>query len=758
MPGSGGTTQFRIGEWLFEPQLNRLSRDDRQVELEPLASRLLEHMASRPEYVFSADELVDAVWDGRIVSDNPIYKLVATLRRSLDDDTTQPQYIETIRKRGYRLIAPVTVIESELSAPATEPESTRFKPSWIAAAGLVLAAVLWVLTQVPQDGVDAVSAEPPVIAVLPFEDMSEDGDQSYLGRGIAEEIIHALTEQRRYGVVGRTSSFAVASQTGDIRRIGDLLGANYVVEGSVRKDGDALRITAQLIEADSGLHAWSGNFDRPFEEILDVQSDIARMVLFSVADSIDADPVASLPRTAQTDRMDAYRAYLVGRNWLSQRGSVAAAEAEKAFLDALSMDNDLVQAMEGLVEAQFVLNFHGVKSSNEAYELAEVYAERAFALSPNRAEVHAALGRLAELGGRQGEAEQAYRTALEFDPRNIESLGALAWLLHTQLRFEEAVAVFDRALAVEPASPLLSVAAGMNTEYTGDYACAGKLYQRAVDIAPGMMNTQFGIGAYLWRAHGDLENAAMRMQRAVEIDTTGAIPPAMLALIYLDAGDPEAASEWLVKPGERGYQAYWTALARLAYGVYTDATESASSAASLIASYGPDPVALRYLRDQAIASGAPYRAIALYPDALRGESIEVTQTNIRMVADLAYAYEMAGESDRARELATRVLAVADRVPRKAWFGTWLSDIVAENIVNGPEAALERLQEALAGGWRILGWWELEKNPALDAVRALPGYSDVAASLQRSPSTPLLNESRPGRNLGFCDRLQADSGL
>jgi len=745
-------TRYRIGDWQFGPRLNRLSRGEETQELEPLASRLLELLASHPRQVFSADELVESVWEGRIVSDNPIYKLIATLRRALDDNPSEPRYIETIRKRGYRLVAPVERLDAvDTDSPAAPVAPPPRRLARLLPAVSLLAAVAILAVFLLQQNTAPQMTDAPVIAVLPFDDMSEMGDQAYLGNGIAEEIIHALAEQQRFGVVGRTSAFAVSKVEGDLRRIGELLGATHVVEGSVRMSDETFRITAQLIEAKSGLHAWSGNFDRPKDQLLDMQAELAQQILDAIADAIDARPVDTLP-APRSSALSAYEHYLRGRHRLSMRGAEAAADAEIAFLDALAIDPDLVQAMEGLIETQFVLSFHGAKPNAEAYELAAMYGERALAIAPQRAEVHAQLGRLAELGGRTGDAEAAYRTALEFDPRNSEALGALAWLLYIQLRADEALPIFDRAMEVEPASPLLTVAASLFSEQLGDYQCAESLAVRAAKLAPSMQNAHWVIGNSLWHFRKDTNGAIARMIKAAEIDPDSANPPSFITLIALEAGDTETASKWLLKPDDTGYTGYWPSLARLSYGLQTDAQELALSAARLLSSFSSDTMALRTLRDNAISEGKPDDAIALYPETLRQAEPEITGQNIRLAADLAVAYAAAGNAERANLLASRVLAETSRLPRNAWTGYWLADVIAITLLDGPEAGLERLEVAIESGWHLMDWWELDRNVALAGLRQLPRYESVVVPLKATPRERMPNESRPGRTLAFCDRL------
>lgn len=734
MVGTGAGTEelrLRIGGWLFEPALNRLTSDDCVVELEPLGSRLLETLAGQPGRVFSNDELVEAVWQGRIVSDNPIYKLVANLRSALGDDRTE--YIETIRKRGYRLVAPV----ERVAATRIDPGKIRSDKRLIL-GGIVIAAlaiVVLVNVMLRYEGADA-TAESTAIAVLPFEDMSPAGDKAYLGDGLAEEIIHTLTTQRRFAVIGRTSSFAVAGEKQDLREIGRQLGARYILEGSVRQWDDQIRVTAQLIDAADGLHLWSENFNRPFGDVLAIQSEIAARILEAVAaevgDSVtDATPAIDTPAV----EIAAYDAYLRGRQALARRTAIAAAEAEKEFLRALELQPDMLGAMTGLVHSQWTLNFHGQKKPEEAYALAQKYAERALLVAPRDAAAHTSIGVAAQINADWARSEHALRTAIDLQPNNAVALSSLALMLQNINRPEEAREIYRKVLQLEPASAILAMSAAMNTEDVGEFACADYLYRRAVSLAPDLMNAQFGLGSFLWRIHRRFADGQRHLRLSAQSDPEGPIPPAFLALLYLDLGDTERAGDWIEAIPTTAVESYWPSFARMAYATFVDDQETARELASGVLRGSAEINALRLLRDEFLAAGDADAAVNVYPEWLRGDDLQwVTRQNVRLAADLAFALKQAGRDELARRMATKVLEVADTMPRHGWRGFHLADVTANLILNGEPDAFARLELAYAEGLRTLVWWELDHNYAFAGLREREGFQALRDAFTDTQAT------------------------
>ena len=230
----------------FELQSGRLWAGDREVRLTPKASDVLKLLVTRAGAPVSKDELFATVWSGTAVSDDALTSCIQELRRSLADDSKQPRFIETRHRRGYQFIARLTE-----SSPVT-PEPPALPP-----------------------GLSA-------IAVLPFADMSPDRDQDYLCDGLAEEIINALTHIDGLRVAARTASFQYRGAGADVRQIGRQLGVGTLLEGSVRKADNRLRVTVQLVETATGYHRWSQRFDRALNDVFAIEDEIAESVVTSL--------------------------------------------------------------------------------------------------------------------------------------------------------------------------------------------------------------------------------------------------------------------------------------------------------------------------------------------------------------------------------------------------------------------------------------------------------------------------------------------
>ena len=245
-----------FGEYRFDLDTVQLWFREQEVRLTPKAAAVLKILVSNAGSPVSKGELFAAVWPDVAVTDDALTTCIQELRRVLGDDAKRPQFIETRHRRGYRFIAPVT---REEPAPAPGEQTTR-----------------------------AISS----IAVLPFADMSPSHDQEYLCEGLAEELINALTQIDGLRVAARTASFQFRGKGEDVRIVGEQLNVETLLEGSVRKSGDRLRVTVQLIEVASGHHRWSHRFDGQFEDVFAMQDEIAESVAASLRGGVD--PLAPL--------------------------------------------------------------------------------------------------------------------------------------------------------------------------------------------------------------------------------------------------------------------------------------------------------------------------------------------------------------------------------------------------------------------------------------------------------------------------------
>lgn len=299
MPSSlepSSKASLRVGDWTIDPMLGVMTRDGETVRLETRTLRLLLCLAGRAGEVVSIDTLLDEVWQGVVVTPDSVYQAVTALRRQLGDDPRQPAYIATIPRRGYRMVAAVGHANPSMPMPTAlqtaanevfedEPRklakaSARSYPKWLLIAALLaIAGSALYLSMRPPAAVPHVVAaavpDPRSVAVLPFLDLTDTMNEEPFADGMTEELIDKLSQSRELRVASPTSSFYYKGKQETVARIARALGVAYVLDGSVRKSGNTLRVSARLMRADDGFVAWSHTYDRSWDDKLMIQDDIA---------------------------------------------------------------------------------------------------------------------------------------------------------------------------------------------------------------------------------------------------------------------------------------------------------------------------------------------------------------------------------------------------------------------------------------------------------------------------------------------------
>ncbi len=300
----------------------------------------------------------------------------------------------------------------------------------------------------------------PSIAVLPFADMSPEGDQEYFADGMTEELLNTLAKIRALRVAGRTSSFAYKGQEKDLREIGNELGVRYVVEGSVRKQDDRLRITAQLVDAGDNFHLWSNSYDRTMDDVFAVQEEIAGAIAGELQVSLGLEEGGAL--VAPIADLDAYEMYLTARARMRERGP-AVHEAVRLFEAVVAIDSTWAPAWAGLAQAYSLTPFYNPGAVTEdigpaawgpALADAEAAAVRALMLDPLVAGAEVALGSVFRDRWEWDEAEAHYLRALEIDPDDVEAHQQYAEMLAGIGREDEALRSARRAVALDPTSAI----------------------------------------------------------------------------------------------------------------------------------------------------------------------------------------------------------------------------------------------------------------------------------------------------------------
>ncbi|MBS0580369.1 MAG: TIR domain-containing protein [Proteobacteria bacterium] len=504
----------------------------------------------------------------------------------LPGGVTHPQFVARIKS----LLSPDPPASAAGSgSPPILPKAERPSPSSravpVAVLALFLAALAYLLVSKPWNakpasppavsGAAASSPAPPAafapasrsIAVLPFADMSEKHDQEYFADGMAEEIIDLLTKIPELRVIGRTSSFSFKGRSDDLRSIGEKLGAAYIVEGSVRRANDRVRVTAQLIDAHSGTHLWSEKYDRDFGDVLALQDQIARGIARALQLAVGADE----PGIPQLQNPEAYTFYLRGRSAID-RGSAGVSEAKTDLEQSLSLDPSFVRAAEALALAYVDEVADNVTSSQVGWPAAVEAAQRALRLDPNSAMAHAVLGLEAATYAYDWPRASAQLDAtLALKPRDPYALFVAAWLAFDIGRHAEALRLQDASIALDPLNPDSHQNGAYIRYLMGDLDAAERGFRRSIEISPTFEGNHRMIGEILLQRHqpeaalkemeaesasgrelglalvyfalgrrADSEAALARVERAVP-----RFGELNVALVYAYRGDLDQAFQWL---------------------------------------------------------------------------------------------------------------------------------------------------------------------------------------------------------------------
>jgi TolB-like protein len=369
------------------------------------------------------------------------------------------------------------------------------------------------------------------IAVLPFADMSEDRDQEYFADGMAEEVIDLLTKIPQLRVIGRTSSFSFKGHAGDLRSIGERLGASYLVEGSVRRSINRIRVSAQVIDAHSGTHVWSDTYDRDFGEVLALQNQIASGVARALQLAVGAD----IRDERHLQNTEAYTFYLRGRSAID-RGDLGVSEAKTYLEQSLAIDPNFVRAAEALALA-YVDEIGGrLTPSHVGWPAAVEAAQRALRLDSNSALAHAVLGlegAVYAYDWRRASSELDATLALK--PRDPYALFVAAWLAFDLGRRDEALKLQGASLALDPLNPDSHQNAAYILYLSGDLSAAEREFRRSIEISPTFEASHRMIGEILLQRQQP--EAALREMEA-ESESTRDLG---LALAYFALGRrPEA--------------------------------------------------------------------------------------------------------------------------------------------------------------------------------------------------------------------------
>jgi TolB-like protein/DNA-binding winged helix-turn-helix (wHTH) protein len=780
---------YRVGDLLIDTGRQQVSRGEEEIALPKLSYDLLLALVRAAPNLLSLDELMSEVWPRLVVSPETVSQRVKLLRDALGDDPRNPRYVEGLRGRGYRLLAPVerrfalpeegpkpesvpiassTVSPSALdvSPPSTAPPSpaprigrrTVTVGLVLLAGALVIAGVAWRLTRgraVPSS-VEVTAVQSRSVAVLPFQSLTPGADNELIALGMADSVLQRLASVPELIVIARASSFALGKPVPRARQAGQMLGAHYLVEGSVQRSGKTLRVAAQLVDATSEREVWSLKLDRPIDEVFAAQDQIAQQV----AQQLD---VTLQSRAAEYVNYgtDAYLAFLRGRTLLASRRRTDVEASTHEFERAIELAPSFAEAMAELAYAKLVLATlqDEADARNPLWPQIKTLTDRAIAIDPGAGEPYFLRAQYKEEAANDvGGAEADFRRGLDLAPNFGPGLRLFATYLFDRERYEEALAVIDRARQVDPLGAenhylkgeILRLALHGREE-------AAALYLQALAVQPDFYPAYERL-AQVRYMQGRLAEAIKYGEHAIAIEPNVEWTRDRLVWFYVDVGDLGAARD-VLRSFPPGSQAATLNEAVICYrsGHPARAAQLTLSHPLGAAEAEENGLAVRFATDavvqEAIRQHAPAAArqfILSLPDVRKeGRTLAIHASNFPQVVQLATLERFAGDRALAADLAHRALAFADRGGNVGLSGD--EELIRATLLaqlGQDDEALTHLERLVAGGRRI-GWWVwLERDPSFAGLRKEPRFQALAGDMSTwlASQVALLARMREAREV------------
>lgn len=511
---------FCILDWTIDAANGRIHCDDAEIKLEPKVMEVLIFLASRAGGVVTRAELEENVWDQVVVSYETLTSTIQKLRKAFNDDARDPRIIETLSKRGYRLIAPVTSPVTKDGAPVLKPAPRQRSAPQLTLVVLALAiglgGILLAVRYLPpaemearleksSPPLDVPSVQPlsakPSIAVLPFVNLSNDKEQEYFSDGMSEDLITDLSKISGLLVVARNSTFAYKGQSIDVRTVARDLGVRYIVEGSLRKTGGRVRINAQLINAETGMHIWADRYDRDLKDLFALQEDVRQKIVAALKLKLTGTDKRRLARKG-TSNVAAYDLFMRGREFESRFNPEGLAEALRLYGQAINIDPNFSDAYARMA------NVHGVhltlgltddvaKIANTAIRL----AERAVELDGESPFAHWSLGQIlarhvAFSPRNFARSLNELERAIEIDANYADAYAQLSYNYASAGRLKAALHAIETAMRLNPHYPFWYLTGRGNVHFLmGNYETAITAFEAAAERNPTVSFVRWRLAA-----------------------------------------------------------------------------------------------------------------------------------------------------------------------------------------------------------------------------------------------------------------------
>jgi TolB-like protein/DNA-binding winged helix-turn-helix (wHTH) protein/Tfp pilus assembly protein PilF len=558
----------RLGFGVFEVDLRerQLTKRGLRIRLQEQPFQVLAMLLERPGEVVTRDELRNRLWPNTVVEfDHGLNKAISKIREVLGDSVESPRFVETVARRGYRFLAGVAVIDSPdrqreptPSAPTTAndtapvdrtdagaPSKQALRPYiWSLVFGLALvltASLFWILYSKNESFPKIRS-----LAVLPMENLSGDPSQDYFADGMTDQLIANLGQISALRVISRTSVMTYKGVRKPLAQIAGELNVDAVVEGSVLRSGDQVRITAQLIQVPADKHIWAQSYEGEILDTLVLQNRVARAIAEQIHVTLNGHEQAALGHS-KTVNPEAYEAYLTGRYYWNKRTADGLKRAIDQFKLAIDKDPNYAQAYTGLADSYALSGDweYGLLSPDEAFPKAKAAATKALALDNDLAEAHTSLAFVLDLYDWNWElAEREYKRALALNPSYATAHHWYAWDLIVMGRNSEALAESRKAESLDPLSPIIS--ADLADALCVAHLCEESVQQsrKTLQMHPYFSVAHYQLGQAFAQKHMH-DEAIAELRRAVELSGGNTAFESKLAYVYAVAGRTDEAMKIL---------------------------------------------------------------------------------------------------------------------------------------------------------------------------------------------------------------------
>ena len=533
------TDIVHFGIFQLDLKARELHKAGVKVKLQEQPFRVLALLVDRAGQVVTREELQQKVWptDVYVGFDQGLNNAIKKLRDALGDSADSPRFIETVERHGYRFVAPIGAVPGRPSEPRFHVGSRMLRNT--ALIGLTTTFLIAALAYWAWQG-SAMHAGPSdenvILAVLPFDNLSRDPDQEFFSDGLTEEMIAQLGKlnPKRLTVIARGSVAKYKGSRLAVDQIGKELHADYLLEGSVRRASDRLRITVQLIRVRDQTDLWAESYDRELKDVLSLQDSVARTIANQIHITLTPGQQARLARGAILDP-EAYEAYLKGRYYWNKRTADGLQKALIYFQEAINRDPAYGAAYSGLADCNSGLAWHGFKSPAEALPKAYAAALKAIEIDPQSAEAHASLGLVLNHRWDWAGAEAEFRHALQLDPRYANAHHWYGDNLSVKGRHDEAMLEAKQALELDPLNLMIGTWMGLRYYLARKYDLAIEQGRNTVELDANFAAAHLLLGE-TYVQMGMPEQGLSELQTAASLSGNSPLYLAQVAIALAAAG------------------------------------------------------------------------------------------------------------------------------------------------------------------------------------------------------------------------------